>query len=256
MKSILIIYHGGQFDDFVHNVEKTLINNSLKVTMLERECLNSKCYKNIDLIIVIGGDGTFLRASHYNTNVPMFGINPMPHKKEGFYMQGNVNNFKRKIQKLLSGKYNLIKLFRLNVYINSEKLNELVLNDVFIGDAKPYNMFNYELNIAGKKEFQRSSGVIIGTPSGSHAWLKSAGGKVLKINEQKYQYISRELYERKLTKNYTLNKGLIDKTQNFELVCKSPGILVIDSISEEYKINREDKIIINGSNDYLDYIVF
>ena len=144
---------------------------------------------------------------------------------------------------------------RLQININGKNISKLALNDIFIGDVKPYNMFNYELKIRTKKEFQRGSGLIIGTPTGSHAWLKSAGAKVMTFDEKKYQYYARELYERRLTSNYKLKTGILSDKQTFELTCKSPGILVIDSISQEFKLMRGAKVKISVSKDYLDYIV-
>ncbi len=49
---------------------------------------------NLDLIITIGGDGTFLRtASHiYNTNTPILGITSDPTRSVGALCSYEVNN--------------------------------------------------------------------------------------------------------------------------------------------------------------------
>ncbi len=145
---------------------------------------------------------------------------------------------------------------RLNIEINNNKINNLVLNEVYIGDVKPYNVFNYEINIEEQREFQRSSGVIIGTPSGSNAWISSAGGKILNLEEENFQYVSRELYKGRLTPSYKLEKGILDKTKKIEITCKSNGILVIDSILPEYNLNIGDKIRISADKSSLKYIFF
>ena len=82
----LIVHHQHMYDDVVKEVEKYLDSKKINYKREDRECLTHKCYQDIDLIIVIGGDGTFLRATHLNKDIPMFGINPDPSKKEGFFI--------------------------------------------------------------------------------------------------------------------------------------------------------------------------
>lgn len=242
------------YDDFVKKVEKFLNSKKINHKREDRECLTNKCYQGIDLIIVIGGDGTFLRASHLNNDIPMLGINPDPSRKEGFFMQANKTNYKDKIKKILKNDFRTIKLLRLQVEINGKKLNHLVLNDVYIGDAKPYNLFNYDLIINGKKEFQRGSGLIIGTPAGSTAWLKSLKGYVMDIQEEKFQFVARELYTGRLTPFYTLKRGLLNKNQAIEIICKTPAIVVIDSITPEVKVEKHGKVKVSVDNNKLNYI--
>ncbi|MEM4397901.1 MAG: NAD(+)/NADH kinase, partial [Candidatus Woesearchaeota archaeon] len=229
-----------------HYLEEILnfLEKKSKCLCVERDSLLEEHYKNIDLIVVLGGDGTFLRASHLNKNIPIIGINPNPEKKEGFYMQLTLTNYKEKIEKIINGKvnedYSIIKLLRLSAKINNKKLPQLILNEVYIGDEKPYNVFNYIIQIKKnnkiQEEFQRSSGILVGTPSGSHAWLSSAGGKKQKITDNKFQFVVRELYEGRLTKNYKLKNGFLEYNKDNKIIVipKSKGILVIDSISPEY----------------------
>ncbi len=256
INSVLIVFHDGQHKIVLPTLEKILKSKKIEYSTVDRECLNDKSYDNKELVIVIGGDGTFLRANHLNKNVPMLGINPNPRNKEGFYMQADALNFEEKLDLVLENKFKIIYLLRLNAEINGQKLKQSCLNEIYIGDIKPYNVFNYELIIDGKREFQRGSGVIIGTPSGSSAWLKSSGGRLMKLDEQKFQYVSRELYEGKLTKKYILKQGIVEKEKIIELFCKSPGILVIDSISPEYELKIDDKIKLYVDKNPLNYIAF
>ena len=242
------------YDDFVKEVEKYLTSKKITHKKEDRECLTNKCYKHIDLIIVIGGDGTFLRASHLNKNIPMLGINPDPSKKEGFFMQANRINYKDKINKILKNNFSTIKLLRLKVELDNKQLNHLVLNDVYIGDAKPYNLFNYNISINGEKEFQRGSGIIIGTPAGSTAWLKSLKGYVMDLQEEKFQYVTRELYTGRLTPSYTLKRALLNKNQTIEITYLTPGIIVIDSITQEVKVNKGGKVKVSVASFKLNYI--
>jgi len=256
MKSVLITYQENLFLNIVNNVKSILQENKIVYSEKERECLVKEDYSGKNLVIVIGGDGTFLRANHLNKDVAMFGINPNPTKKEGFFMQSTINDYEEKLVKVIKDEFKIKKILRLEVSINDSKVKEYVLNEVFIGDAKPYNMYNYDINVDSKKEFQRSSGLIIGTAAGSNAWIKSAGGKVLSKFSDKFQFIVREPYECKLTKDYKLTKAVLEKNKTIRIVSKTPGILVIDSIGPEFKLSEGDKVRINVSKDWLNYVYF
>ncbi|MEK6917246.1 MAG: NAD(+)/NADH kinase [Nanoarchaeota archaeon] len=252
--NILLVYIKNQNLEVLTSVKKILKNHD--VTPIERDALKNNHYNDKNLVVVIGGDGTFLRASHFNKETPMFGINPTPSTKEGFFMQADKNDFQNKLNEVLEGKYKLSKLQRLEIKINGKKIPEYCLNEVYVGDVKPYNMFNYIISVNGREEFQRSSGILIGTAAGSHAWLKSATGKVMDIEEEKFQYIARELYEGRITKTYKLRKGVLKESHVIEIAPKNPGILVIDSISTEYKVKENDKIRITTSKEKLNYVSF
>jgi NAD kinase len=246
--NFLLVYQQG-FPNLLDEIKNFL--SSHKITTRERESLKPALYENKDLVVVLGGDGTFLRASHYNKDVSMFGINPQPDRKEGYYMQATYKNYQElwnKVEKLKTKQ-----LLRLSVKINGDKIGELALNDIYIGDAKPYNMFNYDINVGKTSEFQRSSGVLIGTPSGSSGWIGSAG---LEISQQdKFGFVARELYRGELTPDYKLEKGLVDRGQTIEIKAKTSGIVVLDSVSEEYKLGEGSKVEISVSSYPLQYIV-
>jgi len=252
--NILIVHHQHMYDDFVKEVEKYLTSKKISHIREDRECLSNKCYKDINLIIVIGGDGTFLRASHLNKDIPMLGINPDTSKKEGFFMQADRTNYQDKIQKILEKDYSIIRLLRLQIEVDDKKLNHLVLNDVYIGDAKPYNLFNYDIKVNGDEEFQRGSGIIIGTPAGSTAWLKSLNGHEMDLQEEKFQFIARDLYNGRLTPKYKLKKGLLNKNKVIEITYLTPGIIVIDSITKEVKVKKSNKVKVSVAPDKLNYI--
>ncbi|MFH2021509.1 MAG: NAD(+)/NADH kinase, partial [archaeon] len=227
--NILLIYH--ETSSLLEGVKQILDKKKVQFDFVNRQDITPSHYVHKDLVLVVGGDGTFLRASHYNLNVPMLGINPNPETKEGFFMQLDKNNYSL-LNNLLGKDLKTIDLLRLQLSINSKKVKELVLNEAFIGDKKPYNMFNYELKIGEKHEFQRSSGVLVGTPAGSTAWIGSAGGKAMKLTDRKFQYLARELYERNHTRNYKMKQNILEETEEIMIKCMTPGIVVIDSISE------------------------
>ena len=56
-----------------------------------------------------------------------------------------------------------------------------------------------------------------------------------------------------MTSDYKLKKAVLNKDQVIKITCKTPGIVVIDSISEEYPAKKGD-IIKVSVGEYLNYI--
>jgi len=252
-KTVAVIYmdfHTTEHKKTLVEVESVLKNHDINYSAWNRDKLPEIDFKNIDLTIVVGGDGTFLRTSHFVSDTLMFGVNSDDSKKEGFFMQSNRNTFSSNFDKILSGKFKSGKLARLKAKLNSKELSDLALNEFYIGSKTPYQMSRYNLKIDGVSEDQKSSGILIGTPCGSHAWIKSAGGDV--INED-FLYLVREPYNGKLMK-HSLIKGEFSE----KIVIRSNmsnGIVVIDSLSKEYSFCQGDVLEISKGMP-LNYVEF
>jgi len=194
------------FTDIVRKIETFLKS---KAVVTNRENLIKGHFEGYDLIISVGGDGTFLRTCQHITNdIPIIGINPDPTKKEGFFTSANLNNFQSKLSDILMRNYKTQKLLRLYAKINGKVIEPLCLNEFFIGNIKPQHMSYYELTYNKQVELQKSSGIIIGTPQGSYSWINSAGGSRMDLKKSMYQFIVREPYNGKLTITKLHNKIL------------------------------------------------
>src|SRR3989338_10313704 len=78
-------------------VEKTLKKYNVNYAVSKREGLNKRLFQNKELVIAVGGDGTFLRASHFIFDkTPILGVNSDPKCKEGFFMAATRKDFNRK----------------------------------------------------------------------------------------------------------------------------------------------------------------
>lgn len=232
-KNAAVVYHfKGKALELACNVLK---KNNIKFSILSRESLNEKNFKNRDLVIAIGGDGTFLRASHFIKDSIIMGVNADPKNKEGFFMCCNVNGFKNKFRNILKNKFRKIKLHRLEARINSRIISAPALNEVYIGSAKAYHTSNYELLVDGKKEIQKSSGILAAAAAGSTAWIKSAGGRKLSLNSKKMQFLIREPYSGRIS-GFSLKKGFADKIKVKAM--KQDLVVVIDSLTEEHPLKK------------------
>lgn len=190
----------------VERVVSFLRREGMEVTPVKRAQL--KEIKNADLVITIGGDGTFLDTAHFVRDIPMWGINSTPTHSAGFLMSAIPENFEQRWRLLVKGKLPVLKLQRLWVLVNGKKLPELVLNDVLIAHTNPASVSRYEFRVGNKKEEQKSSGLWVSTAAGSTAATRSAGGKVLPTESKQIQFIVRELYHGR-GRRYQLAKGIV-----------------------------------------------
>lgn len=236
-------------------VKRVLKFYQMKIIVKERNSIEEKDFRKVDLVIAIGGDGTFLRTSHFIEHIPHMGVNSNPKMKEGFFMRTTRQSFKTNFERLLAEQYKVLNLSRLEVKLNGKKIKELALNEVYIGNVRQYHTSRYVVDF-GKKELQRSSGLILCTAAGSYAWARSAGGKVMPSNSKRMQMVVRESYKGKIYKSSFKSKVLDSKKIVKIESLMDNGIFVIDSLSKEYKFKTGSKIEIKPSKFPLKFILF
>ena len=236
-------------------VKKTIKKYNINLKLVNRDRLNKNEFHNKDLVIAVGGDGTFLRAAHFVGRQPLLGINSDVKNKEGFLMKSNKNNFGKKFKKIIQNEFKIRKLPRLEAYINSKKIGTLALNEFFLGARKSYHAAKYTVQVNHKKERQKSSGILITTPTGSYAWAKSCCNKTLSLNSKNFQLVIREPYEGNVFKNYKLKYKILTQNQKIKIVSEMlDGILTADSVSKEYNFKNGSKAAIKLSNKHLNAI--
>lgn len=166
-------------------------NRNLYVEKLTSESLNDatipivsrSCAAEIlDLVIVVGGDGSMLSAARalVDLNVPLLGLN---RGRLGFLTDIHPDDMEQSIGKVLRGEYEVTQRFLLEMVIERE--GEIIdgghaLNDLVIHPGKSVRMMEFELYIDGHFVYsQRSDGLIVSTPTGSTAYALSAGGPIM-----------------------------------------------------------------------------
>ncbi len=227
-------------------VEKAIAflrKEELQVTPLKRaEFLPMRLIHDVDLVITIGGDGTFLDTSHCVKGIPMWGINSTPSHSVGYFMSATPSNFERQWRKLIRGQLPVFLLQRLQVRLNGHPLPELVLNDLLMTHVNPAAISRYELRIGARKEEQRSSGLWIAAAAGSTAAIRSAGGEVLALESKQIQYLARELYHGR-RERYHLAKGVCDSKVRIRVVSHMhEAACYLDGPRVSYSMNYGDQV--------------
>ncbi|WP_296879711.1 bifunctional NADP phosphatase/NAD kinase [uncultured Methanobrevibacter sp.] len=129
-----------------------------------------------DMAIVLGGDGTLLRAqAKMKDETPIFGINM---GTVGFLTEIESKNTFEALEYVLSGNY--YKEKRSKLVVSHENHHYSAMNEVVIMTEKPAKMLHFQIKVDGEIiEEVRADGLIISTPSGSTAYAMSAGGPIV-----------------------------------------------------------------------------
>lgn len=138
--------------------------------------------ESIDLVIVIGGDGSILSACRKiaSSNVPLLGINL---GRLGFLTDITPDEIESRVGLVLAGEFKQTERFMLSTSItrNGEEIGSgTALNDIVLHPGMSVRMMEFELYVDGEFVYsQRSDGLIVATPTGSTAYALSAGGPLI-----------------------------------------------------------------------------
>ncbi len=139
-------------------------------------------YRECDLITVLGGDGSILRAAKNALafDKPILGINL---GRVGYMAELEKDELKY-IKNIYNGTYTIEKRMTFSVYVRGENGDIIslgtALNDVVIERGSYAQCADLSLYADGKNvRAFRADGLIIATPTGSTAYSMAAGGSVL-----------------------------------------------------------------------------
>jgi len=140
------------------------------------ECVGS------DLICVLGGDGTFLRAARGigDSAAPTLGVNL---GRVGFLAKVETGDLEQALGKVAGGDFTLEDRFRIEATLiraGGDREGHACLNEVVVARGPRVRMIQVEVEVSGSHlATWVSDGVVVATPTGSTAYSFSAGGSVL-----------------------------------------------------------------------------
>lgn len=200
--------------------------------------------RDYDLVITIGGDGTFLETSHYLEEGRILGINSVPHESVGYYCKSTAETFLDRIYLYLEGKARLKTLHRLEMQVDGEIKFPLALNDILFANQCPAGTTRYVLRIGKSHEEHKSSGIWISPAPGSTAAIHSAGGKKMPLESKDFQYVVREPYAPQGRK-YHLLKGVLPPRQKIQIISMmDEAALFVDGNHRVCPVKRGSHIVI------------
>jgi len=140
--------------------------------------------QGVGLCLVLGGDGTMLRAFHLtrDSNIPVAGVNL---GRVGFLTTIDRDQVESGLATLMAGDFSEYPLLGLEARTGDDLY--LATNDVVVGKGNRSRACKLGLTINGVTLFEvLCDGVVVGTPAGSSAYSLAAGGPLLGISVDAY----------------------------------------------------------------------
>ncbi len=146
-----------------------------------------------ELVVPVGGDGTFLAASHSVGKTPMLGVNSDPESSRGFFCGTDWAGFQEALEDFGNRVSGHALVQRMEVSVAGRIRSTRVLNEALVCNPNPAATSRFSLRI-GESGWERnmSSGFWIGPPAGTTGAMRSAGGDSVPLEARLLQVVSRE----------------------------------------------------------------
>lgn len=193
IKNVAIIYRNEtpRAQSLAKDVCNWLVEKKLKVYFQkDKQIKGAPCgtlkneaeIKSLNLVVVLGGDGTYLEAVRFlgDRKVPVIGINM---GSLGFLTENRVDDIYEVLENTLAGKMVSHPLALLQVEVRHKKNTKetfLALNDVVIERGKSTHLLNIGIYWDKKLVTEtKADGMILSSPTGSTAYNLAAGGPIM-----------------------------------------------------------------------------
>lgn len=137
----------------------------------------------LDIVIALGGDGTFLRAAYLarDRGVPLLGVNL---GRLGFLSEIEAGQVQQSLERLVTGDFAVEERMTLSVSVFNPHGEEVgtswALNDASVERTMPQRLLVFEVRVNETVlAHVPADAVICATPTGSTAYAFSAGGPIL-----------------------------------------------------------------------------
>ena len=172
----------GKLENYIKSQGKQV--SVTRVGSYDEECeITEEMISGVDMVIVMGGDGTMLRVSHLleNHDVPMIGVNL---GTVGFLTEVTTHDMNRMVDRMIAGDYKIEDRMMLSGTVRrgdeiiAEDLN--AINDAVLARESMLKLIAFKIYLNGHFFDEcEADGVIIATPTGSTGYNLSAGGPIV-----------------------------------------------------------------------------
>ena len=211
-----------------------------------------KIYEIVDVIIAIGGDGSFIHTAKETAvhKKPVLCINA----GNLAFLAGLEGNELSLLEKLISGDFTTDKRMMLEVSLKeneNEKLLGYCLNDVAIARGSEIKLVDLDVFCNDRKiNIYRADGVVVSTPTGSTAYSWSAGGPVIDPDLQCIM-LTPICTHSPLNRSLVFNENSIIRVKPIN---NNQNVCVSSDGEKSIELSQNSEIIISKSDYYAEFI--
>ncbi|GAB7069759.1 NAD kinase [Mycobacterium hodleri] len=207
-RQVLLVVHTGRDEatETARRVEKVLSANGIGLRVLAAEQVDHEPYylsadevsalgtdiqvvdaderaaEGCEMVLVLGGDGTFLRAAELarNVEIPVLGVNL---GRIGFLAEAEASAIDTVLDQVIHRSYSVEKRMTLDIVVRVDgqiKQRGWALNEASLEKGPRLGVLGVVLEVDGRPVSAFGcDGVLVSTPTGSTAYAFSAGGPIL-----------------------------------------------------------------------------
>lgn len=220
------------------------VGTDLQITQI-CEAKNERIDKRCDFAIVVGGDGTVLKAAKL-LDVPLIGFKA---GRVGFLSYYKLEEVQRFLNDLRDGKLILEKRWMVKIHTNDEYFH--AVNDiVFHTPSRQMSEFSVVFDSCSNLSFF-ADGILVSTPTGSTAYNLSLGGAIVIPSSDVLQILPIAPY-------YLQNRSIIVPSQNKIAVSASKECeILVDGVpvgkAVQIEITKSERHFTLLRPDYYDF---
>ena len=207
-RQVLLVVHTGRDEatETARRVEKVLSENGIGLRVLAAEQVDHQPYylsaedisslgtdieivdaderaaEGCEMVLVLGGDGTFLRAAELarNVEIPVLGVNL---GRIGFLAEAEAAAIDTVLEQVITRNYSVENRMTLDIVVRVDgqiKQRGWALNEASLEKGPRLGVLGVVLEVDGRPVSAFGcDGVLVSTPTGSTAYAFSAGGPIL-----------------------------------------------------------------------------
>jgi len=191
-RSVLLVVHTGRAEatETARRVEKVLGDHDIGLRVLTAEAVDRGSLHLApdemralgELVLALGGDGTFLRAAELarNAEIPVLGLNL---GRIGFLAEAEADALDDVLDHVIARDYRIEKRMTLDIVVRAGGAvldHGWALNEASLEKGPRLGVLGVVLEVDGRPVSSFGcDGVLVSTPTGSTAYAFSAGGPIL-----------------------------------------------------------------------------
>ncbi len=205
-------------------------------TLVRRGDLDRFLFAPDDVIVAVGQDGLVANVAKYLDGQPVLGVNPDPGQYDGILVPLPPSAVAGLLRPAAHGEAALQRRTMVEAELDDgQKLRGL--NEIFIGHYT-HQSARYEIEVAGKRETQSSSGVVVSSGTGATGWARSLMMSMhapipLKPDEPALAYFVREAFPSVAT-GTSIRAGKLNGALMITSRMNEGGVIFADGIEQDH----------------------
>ena len=225
-----------------------LTKNNLKFSCIKDRQIQETDFELYDIVVTLGGDGTFINSCAKILSQKIIGINSEPRKSVGGLARFVPSDIIELCANISTDRLKIENWDRLSAKINGNELPVWAINEILVSKPSIYQTSKLHIKTQNHQAFCYGNGIIISTQRGSTAFYHSASG--MPFGNQEFGSFGYTLILPFQIKGELPKTAILKPNQVVEISPKRSGHVLIFDCDEKrvFKLNDEDEVEIFRSS--------